>query len=63
MNPKVKLADISSSDDKRILYSAFQAEPTETCSGKRYKWLRTVVQPEQRKRMWSKALRLTFQRP
>jgi len=61
MNLKVNmLADITSSDGKRILYSAIKADSTESCSGARYKWLRTAAQPEQRKKLLLKALLLNF---
>ena len=36
------LADISSSDGKRILQAAYKAEAIRSCSGSRYKWPRTA---------------------
>jgi len=43
MNLKVNtLANISSSDGKRILHVACKAKPIESCSGNRYKWPRTT---------------------
>ena len=54
------LADITSSDGKRMLHDAMKAEPFESCSSQRYTWPNTAEQPQNNKKMWEKALRLSF---